>query len=799
VISEAKVGLTAVAVVALLVMGTIFLSGSSLLRGGKEVVLHFRNVEGLADGAVVSFIGVTVGRVTSIELATPEDLKAFPERPVVVHLRIDREAPVFDTDEFTVSQAGLLGETHVAVIRRTQAEREDEARLLGTTVKASVVVSDKQHLAGERVVGMAELGDEARVVLQQVKSAVSSFQSVYAGPDIQRRLPAILGNVEAATRHAVEFSQALARLSLANEGRISQTAANIASMAGELNRTAARVERMVQHSAPDVEASTSRVAALIQTSAKSVEATSQHLERTGARVERLVETSAGDIEVSTRVARATMEQTSGSLGRMTATLEETTRTASDDLLATTKRVRELIAGSSGNIESAAAAVERTTRSMAALVEETSTDLSASTKRVGDLVRKGAADVEETSTNLAAMSVQLRTDLASAGGDLRTTFASSGADLQRTTGRLAQMTDRSAADIEAITQRVNEMLTSSPLPADLADAGSHIRQAAENLSVITSDVRGTLAAPEFQQQIRTVAANLATTSENLVAISEESRLLVADGRGFLGSSRAALESISSQVGDEAMWGDMRGTVAQLRKAMDDLAAITAHGREVFADPALTEDLKASLGNVRRVSEKGVQIADQASASLARVDQTMERVTGVTSQLKPSRTLGWASLQAGDGTGLRADANADLFFSGSDDFWRVGVFDLGDGERLNLQRGLAVGGGAALRLGIYANKLGVGYDYLPGGGLGLEADLWDPNAPRLDARALWRLGPAWQVFVGADNIFSQTQPFVGIRSNLPFAQDRKAGASGAGQPARRGADATQSAGSPASTPK
>jgi uncharacterized phage infection (PIP) family protein YhgE len=636
-------------------------------------------------------------------------------------------------------------------------------------------------------------------VLLQVKSAVADFQKVYASPDIQRQLPAILANVEAATSNAVEFSRALARLSVANEGRIGRVVGTIASMAGELNRTAARVQRMVQNSAPDVEASTSRVAQLIQTSAKSVEATTQHLERTTSRVERLVGTSAGDIAATTRVARETMEKAGGSMGRVSTKLEETTQTASDDLLATTKRVRELIAGSAGSIEAAAAEVERSTRSMAALVEQTSTDLGSTTRRISELVKKGAADVEEASANLVTMSQGLRTDLEAVGGEARTLLAKSGADLQQTTARLAQMTERSATDIEATTRRVHDMLASSPLPADLAEAGAHIKQAAENISVITQDVRGTLAGPELQERIRTAAANLATTSENLVALSVESRLLVQDGRGFIGSGRATMERISSQVGDEVMWSDMRGTVAQLRTAMDDLAAMTAHGREVLTDPALAEDLKASLANVRQVTEKGVQMADQASASLDRIDQTMEQVTAVTTLLKPSRTMGWASLQVGRGTGLRADVDLDLFFGSDEDFWRVGIFDLGDGERLNLQRGLGAGGGSVLRMGIHASKLALGYDLPLGGGLSLESDLWDPNAPRLDARALWRLGPNWQLFVGADDIFSQTQSFAGVRSNLPFTQPRKAGAPNAGRKGRAGASETQSAGSPASTPK
>lgn len=787
--SEAKVGLLAVVVVAVLVGGTIFLSGASLLRGGKQVYVHFRNVEGLSDGAIVSFIGVPIGRVTDISLATEQDLAEFPERPVVVRLTLDREAPIFDTDEFTVAQPGPLGETHVAVVRKTTAERAEEAALLGVPLRNPQVVASKQHLTGEKAVGLMELGDDARAVLTQVRHAVADLQSVYAGPSMKEKLPQIMENVRLATGNAVALSAALARLSVGNEARIGRVAQDIASMASEMNRTAARVHSMVLNSAPDVEASTSRVAALVQTSAASLEATAKTAERTGTRIEQLVNTSATDLEATTRATRQVVETTGQHLTKTGANLELASANLADDLTATTRRVRELIEGSSANIEAAAAEVERSTRSIAALVEQSSADLGASSKRVASLVERGAADVEEASANLAAMSRDLRSDLTSVSGKVRDLVDQSGADIQRTTARIAELTERSAGDIERTTRRVSDLLASSPLPADLAVAGSHIRSAAENVSAITGDLRGTLANQEFQGQIRTIAANLARTSENLVVVSETTQALLEDGRGLVSTSRGAIDRISAQIGDEAMWTDMRGTVSQLRKAMDDLSAITEHGREVFTDPALTDDLRASLHQVRQITDRGVALVDQAGESLRRVDATMDRVTGVTSQLKPSKFMGWAALQAGDGTGLRADVNADLYFGSSTDFWRLGVYDLGDGERLNLQRGLGMGDGSALRLGIFANKLGLGCDYLFSPSLGFEAEVWDPDDPRLDARALWRLGTDWDLFVGADDIFSQTQPFVGLRSRLPFSAERKTPRPAASPAEANGAAQTQ----------
>lgn len=730
----------------LAVVVSIYLTGRWSWMTGQHLTVHFRNVEGLTEGAEVLLAGMTVGRVLTIELATQEEQKRFPERPIVVRLAIDKGVQLLDTDRFVVTQSGLLGDTHIAVRRKTEEERKAEAELLRIPLKVSKPLHDGADISGEKAVGLTELGNDAQAVLQQVQGALADLREVYAGPEMQRQLPLILGNVERATSHALEFSEALARISLQNEGKISTIAGEIASASGAINQSAQRVQQMIAAGAPDIEGATARVAQMVDATAQNVETATQHLAKTGARLEGMTEASAGDIERTTARIESMAARTAENIETTSSTIEEATRAAGADLTATAKRVRELVDGSSGNIERAAAEVEKATTAMAALVEESGKDITAGAKRASEMIARTAADVEKASAELAGMSETLHADLSAASGRART------------------MVERSSDDIERTTRRIHDLLATSPLPTDLAAAGAHIRKSAENIEQVTQSVRATMTDGELMAHIEATVANLDKAGSHLVAMTEEGALLVAEGR-------QAVAKATGLATDEEMWEGIRGTVDQLNQAMDDIAAITAHGKEVVTDPEFTEDLTQSVANIRAFTDQGIQVAEKADRSLARVDETMDNVQDLSRSLRPSYIPGYASLEGIDGFGLRADLVADLYFGASGrGFWRAGIRDVGDAESLILQRGVWLDPGTAVRLGIMGNELGVGIDYALGRRLSLEFDAWEPDDPRLDGRAVWGLNDDWSISFGANEIGGGFSPFLGLRRDLLYGGSR-----------------------------
>lgn len=761
---EVRVGILFFAAIAVAFPSVIFVMGRWGWTRSQQITVQFSNVEGLSRGAKVLFLGMEIGRVGRIRLAEPHEMEGpqFRDKPIAVDLMLKRDVQLLSTDRFVIAQSGVLGDTHIAVRRETQQERERDARRPDDRPPTPAPLTSGARVTGEKAVGLTELGDQADVVLRRVADAIDDLRAVYAGPDMRERLPAILANVEAATGNAVEFSRVLARVSVENEARVGRIAREIAAAAGELNRSAQRVHELVATSAPHVEGGTARVARMIEATAANVEATGRHLEQTGGRVERMVDKSARDIEASTGIARASLERTAQNLEQAaqhvedaTAAVAVTTGVAGADLAATTARVKQLIEGSADNLETAAAQVERATTTMADLVEETSREVSAGTRRVGVMVHESAASVEAAAATLAAASETAHADLAAITGRTRSMIERSADDVEQTTARIARLTETSADDITRTTRRIHDLLATSPLPTDLGAAGGHIRRAAENIESLTGQFRETLADPELTTRIANTVTSLEQASGHIAAMAAEGEALVGDGREGL---RRATELAA----DEEMWGHLRRSVASLNAAMDDLAAVAAHGREVFTDPGLSDDLRATVRHAREVSETGVGIAHKADSTLDRVDHTMSRLQSVASQLQPTFTAGRVDMHGTDSFGLRMDLAADLYFGDHGrNFWRFGIRDFGDADTLILQHALGLDSGAVARLGILGGKLSVGYDHRFGDRWSGEVDLWNLNDPRLDVRWLWNLNSRWAVSVGAEQVFSGTYPSVGVR--------------------------------------
>lgn len=770
--AEARVGILLVVFVLLVLATLTYLTGRWEWLVGRPLMVHFQNVEGLVKGSKVLLSGMEIGRVMDIHLGTLQDEAAYPERPIVVKLLIRKGIYLKDTDQFILKQTGMLGDTNIEILRTSEGERKRKADARHQPYQSSRILTLPTDRPGDRAFSLTDLGEEGRGVLDQVKGVIAEFKALYAGPDIRRRLDTILDNTQKATARALQFSESLARLSVQNEARMGATAREVAAAAAALNVTADRVRRLVANSAPNVEGATARVARMVDTTAANVEAATAHMARTGDRVEKLVKSAAGDMESTTARARQTLERTSRDLEAASARLnamvaksadniekttglvESTTRASMADLAATTKRARDLMDRSAGHLEAAAASVDTLTSQMAAVVSRSGKDISDGAARVNAMVQKSAADVEAASGHLAQLSATMHSDLTAITGRAAKLVESSSADVGRTTARLAKLVEASAADIEQTTRRIRDTIAFSPLPQDLAAAGEHIRKATENIELVSRQV----ADPALTAKLRSMVANLETASSHLVAMSEEGTLLVKD-------TRVTLTRAGALATDDQIWNDIRATVKQMRRAMDELEAVTAQGKRVLTDPKLAQDLTASVANVRELTAQGVEVARKADRTLARVDQTMDKVSEVTHKAIPTSSRTYGTLVGARRAGLRADVTSDLYFGGSQrDYWRIGLRDVGDTDTLILEKGLQFGKGETLRLGILGSRPAAGLDYPLGGHLSLQLDLWDPNKLHFDAAGVITLGRDWDLLFGANDIFSRNDAFIGIRRSL-----------------------------------
>lgn len=145
---EISVGAFMIMGVVALIMMALRVSGLSTQDAGEsyKVVAYFENLGGLTERAKVSMSGVTIGRVTAIELDT-EDYVA------VVEMEISKSMSTLTTDtSAAILTAGLLGEKYIGLTVGADDEYIEDGGVIEDTQSALVL----EELIGQFLFSKAE-------------------------------------------------------------------------------------------------------------------------------------------------------------------------------------------------------------------------------------------------------------------------------------------------------------------------------------------------------------------------------------------------------------------------------------------------------------------------------------------------------------------------------------------------------------------------------------------------------------------------------------------------------------------
>lgn len=341
-----------------------------------------------------------------------------------------------------------------------------------------------------------------------------------------------------------------------------------------------------------------------------------------------------------------------------------------------------------------------------------------------------------------------------------------ADAQRFAGSLASMAQQNAPRIAEMSRNLTaasksvhdtavlaqQMMASSPIPAELNKAARNVATSTENIArstedvnAITENMRVALADPELRTRMETLLGNLQAASENLAVMSERAQKMLDD--------------------EEGVGSDIKETMRSVNQATRDLADTAAHMKELLSDPQLNEDIKVTISKTRETMEQATEVTQKASRSLDRVDSTMTGVRDAIDAIKPRDTQASMRFEAATERGLRLDFTTDLYYRMRyGDFWRVGIRDLGDAERLILQKSVPLSERDALRVGIFGGEVGIGYDRLLNSRTSVELEYWQPDEHIIDLRTYYRIRPGLDLVIGGNDLLNDSDAFAGLRYYL-----------------------------------
>lgn len=356
-----------------------------------------------------------------------------------------------------------------------------------------------------------------------------------------------------------------------------------------------------------------------------------------------------------------------------------------------------------------------------------------------------------------------------------------------------------------TQSANALLTDRRLQGNLRQSVANVNAASANGVKLTKQLSATLSVDNAEAlrllrqdnaqvqglmaQTRTgsqVALNnvVATTAE-IKGTTQENRAKLREIVANLNDTTAAVAGITGQTNDLLKNGDvtknLSATVANLKATTDKLNVIAGNVQSLTGDPAVQTNLKQTLVNVRQTSE-------EASLLLARLNKLAgtKRPAAVVvgpggAVVIPPATTGSANrppvdnvpfllprvdlVQNTRASHFRADVDAFVplpLKTTPGMFARIGLYGVGDTNKLNLQAGQMIGQTSPLdyRYGIYAGKLSVGGDYGLTQRGSVSFDLYDPNAPHLDARGVLMLAPELGLMLGGENLLRRGGGIIGL---------------------------------------
>lgn len=331
---------------------------------------------------------------------------------------------------------------------------------------------------------------------------------------------------------------------------------------------------------------------------------------------------------------------------------------------------------------------------------------------------------------------LEGEIGSTFSELRTTIAGG----QRVTNQieaLAKDARQIAGDVRGLAKNLDTTLTGSR--QELSNLLVSADDAASSLAALLTSVNESLKGSGLKEGMNKILANADAASKNLITTTDKLNA-IAD------KFDTTAANIAKLTGDEGMNKDIRSTVSNLRDSSASIRSLLerVEGVRFPWEKSAPPTRKTPTTNPQSIPPptpapppvfSNNSLLEPGLVFDAFYDTTLER--------------------------LRTDANFTLL-SGKNRFYRVGLADATESNRLNLQVGRSDKAPVSwgYRMGLFSSKLGLGLDVRPGP-IDLRLEMYDPNRFTVDARAKVYLNKNAAITTGISAIGKENRATIGIQ--------------------------------------
>ena len=216
-----------------------FSRGSSLFASTYEIRMRTKNVGGIIPGAVVFMAGVSVGHVIAAEL-NPGGTN------VTIRLKIEKRYRIHRDADFSIKQAGFLGDRFVAII---------------PTANAKPVLEDGEEVESEEPFDLQEMARSAVGLLQRVddtakrlNNAVKRIDQTLFAENTLANLTSTVGNFRRISEQALSTLESVNQFVRTNGHPLCASVSNLVVFSDLLNQTARELHLTVSTNRGDLNA-----------------------------------------------------------------------------------------------------------------------------------------------------------------------------------------------------------------------------------------------------------------------------------------------------------------------------------------------------------------------------------------------------------------------------------------------------------------------------------------------------------------------------------------------------------------
>lgn len=326
--------------------------------------------------------------------------------------------------------------------------------------------------------------------------------------------------------------------------------------------------------------------------------------------------------------------------------------------------------------------------------------------------------------------------------------------------------------------VNAILGDKEIINTIKDTLKTLDKSAKTASQMIASANGIVGSSS--PQISRILENLSITSENATRLSKNLNEIVAtDARPninkIMKQAASMMENLNQTISDVdelvsmgkqgaaglgQVLDKVNNTAAQAEEMSKNLNQASAGIKDLATDQQMKCDLKQTIKNINDATEQAKELVTSLNKKYGKYYPPAKKVEKAN---VPDYGLVTNSLwNTGKGQ-YRVDANY-TFAGTNNSMYRIGAYNIGESTKLNLQAGKVFSFSDTFRYGLYASRIGIGYDHRFGP-LIISSDIFRPNSPEMELRGVVNITPTIGLYTGVLDMFhpEYNDLMVGLRYN------------------------------------